>query len=99
VLLDTHGGFGLYLGQLQARGLEPDQAAKVIGYNHGDIVRSSLPGGPRGELEADRKAGESAIKMIRDDPAAISVAVLHNIWGLWLGSSFGDLADTGWSVP
>ncbi len=77
VPLDTHGGFALYLGQLQARGV-PD-AVGVVGYHHGDILRGSLPDGPRGELEADRRAGRRAMKMIRDDPAAFAATLSRTL--------------------
>jgi len=95
VVLDTHGGFGLYLGQLQARGVTIDEAVKIVGYHHADILSGSLPGGARGEIEADRSAGERALQMIRGDPAAFATAALSNIRGLWLGLDFNDLAGPG----
>lgn len=94
VPLDTHGGWSLYMGQLASRGVPIDQALQLVGYHHGDILTGKLPGGPRGELEADRRAGENARAMIRRDPATFVATFFGNVRGLWLGSYFGDVAES-----
>ncbi len=93
VLLDTHGGWSLYMGALQARGVDFSVAVGMLGYQHGDILKGSLPGGSRGELEADNGCREKAMKLIREDPAGFGWAVLGNIRQFWLGSDFGHVAD------
>ena len=95
VLLDTHGGFSLYLGQLQTRGVPVEEAVKMLGFHDNEIYKGTLPGGPPGELAASRRAGDNAMKMIRSDPAAFAATALLNIQWLWLGSSFSDIAGQG----
>jgi 4-amino-4-deoxy-L-arabinose transferase-like glycosyltransferase len=95
VLLDTHGGFSFYLGQLQMRGVPVEEAVKKIGFQDTDIYNGTLPGGPHGELEASRRAGDDAMKMIRSDLPAFAATAFRNLKALWLGSSFTDVAGRG----
>ena len=42
-----------------------------------DIEKGLIPGGPRGELEAGRRAGEAARRLICEEPTAF----LRALWG------------------
>ena len=95
VPLDTHGGFALYAGQLFSRGLSADEVFRSVGYSHREIEEGTLPGGPRGELEADRRCATAARKMIREDRIAFIATWPRNVGELWLGMDFSDVAARG----
>jgi len=95
VLLDTHGGFGLYMGQLVSRGVDPDEMYSRVGYSHLSIENGTLPGGARGEVLADRRCGREAMAMIRDDPATFVTIFRRNVTNLWIGINMGDAARKG----
>jgi len=95
VPLDTHGGFALYVGQLFSRGIPAEEVFRRVGYSHSDIEKGRLPDGPRGELEADRRAGEAARRMIREDPITFLGTLPRNVTELWLGMDFTDVAARG----
>jgi len=95
VPLDTHGGFALYVGQLFSRGFTAEEVFRRVGYSHTDIEKGKMPDGPRGELEADRRAGEAARKMIREDPIAFLGTLPRNVAELWVGMDFTDMAARG----
>jgi 4-amino-4-deoxy-L-arabinose transferase-like glycosyltransferase len=85
---DTHGGFSLYLGHLQSIGA----SLADLDYNHEMVARGELPGGPRGELEIDRRSGEKAWKIIRENPRRSALTFLNNGVGLWTKLSFSEVA-------
>jgi len=95
VPLDTHGGLALYAGQLFRRGLPVEEVFRRVGYSHQDIEKGQIPGGPRGQLEADRRAGEAAGRLIREDPGGFLRAIGGNVAELWLGMDFHDVAAKG----
>lgn len=95
VLFDTHGGFALYTGQLFSRGLSAEEVVERVGYKHRDIELSRLPGGPQGELEADRQAGAAALEMIREDPKRFLQTLPRNTYMLWLGLDLSGAAEKG----
>jgi 4-amino-4-deoxy-L-arabinose transferase-like glycosyltransferase len=95
VLLDTHVGFARLVGQLVSRGLSAEEVVREVGYRHRDIEMNRLPGGPRGELEADRRSGEKARRLIREDPAGFLRTIPRNAAVLWLGLNFSDVGREG----
>jgi 4-amino-4-deoxy-L-arabinose transferase-like glycosyltransferase len=92
VLFDTHGGFAFYLGHLISIGEKPEEIHRKLGYTHSQVAAGELPGGPRGELEADRRAGEMARRSIREDPARFARAFARNVINLWVGLDFSEVA-------
>ena len=95
VLLDTHGGFGLYVGQLLSRQLDEGEIYSRVGYSHLNIEKGTLPGGARGEVLADRRCGREAVAMIRADPATFVTVFRRNVTNLWLGVDVGLVAARG----
>lgn len=95
VPFDTHGGFTLYGSQLLSRGIDQEtvvrRSIEELGYYRYDIEKGTLPGGPRGELEADRRARNLALEMIREDPVGFRLRMLQNVGVLWLNLRFGEL--------
>lgn len=95
VPFDTHGGFTLYGSQLIARGLDQETVVRTtiaeLGYYRYDIEKGTLPGGPRGELEADRRARDRALEMIRQDRSAYFARIFKNVARLWLNLDFGEI--------
>jgi 4-amino-4-deoxy-L-arabinose transferase-like glycosyltransferase len=92
---DTHGGFALYLGHLESIGESQDQIAHHIGYNHTTIARGDLPGGPRGELEADRRSARKAWESIRESPQRSVRCFLRNLAALWIRLDFSEVGGGG----
>jgi 4-amino-4-deoxy-L-arabinose transferase-like glycosyltransferase len=94
VLLDTHGGWYLYMGALYSQGLDFGQTVGKLGYQHTDILRGTFPEGSRNEQEADRRSGEKAMAIIRGDPAGFAAFMARNALGFWFALGFGDVADS-----
>ncbi|HEU5182287.1 MAG TPA: glycosyltransferase family 39 protein [Candidatus Polarisedimenticolia bacterium] len=95
VLLDTHGGWGLYTGQLLSRQVSLEEINARVGYSHLSIYEGTLPGGPQGELREDRRCKREAIEMIRADIPAFLRTVLHNASRLWISLDMRDAARAG----
>jgi 4-amino-4-deoxy-L-arabinose transferase-like glycosyltransferase len=95
LLLDTHGGYALYMGQLLARDLDEKEVYARLGYSRLSIEKGILPGGARGEVLADRRCGREALAMIRADPAAFVTAFRRNVTNLWFGLNMVQVAAKG----
>jgi 4-amino-4-deoxy-L-arabinose transferase-like glycosyltransferase len=95
ILFDTHGGFALYLGHLGSIGAGyADQD-----YTHEMVARGELPGGPRGELERDRRSAEKFWKSTRENPRRSALLFLNNVVGLWTKLNFSEVAAAARMVP
>ena len=95
VLLDTHGGWGLYTGQMLSRRFTEEEIFRRVRYSHRNIQEGTLPGGPRGELEEDRRCGREAIEMIRSDPAAFLATLPRNVADLWVSVKLREVVARG----
>lgn len=95
VLLDTHGGWGLYTGQLLSRHVSLDEINARVGYSHLSIYEGTLPGGPLGELREDRRCKREAIEMIRADIPAFLNTFGYNAFRLWIRIKMKDAAEAG----
>jgi len=96
---DTHGGFALYLGHLESIGESLEEIDGHIGYNHAMVARGELPGGPRGELEADRRSAEKAWESIRGNPQRSARCFLSNFAALWTRLNFSEVAAAARMIP
>ncbi len=95
VLLDTHGGWGLYTGQLFSRGMSLEEVDARVGYSHLSIYEGRLQGGPQAELREDQRCKREAIEMIRADLPAFLNTVTRNASRLWIGLDMRDAARAG----
>jgi hypothetical protein len=93
VLLDTHSGMALYLGHLESIGMSQEEIGRRLWYGHADVARGNLPGGPAGELDANRRAGELARQSMRADPGRFLRSVARNIARIWLYLNFSDMGS------
>ncbi len=89
---DTHGGFALYLGHLEAIGASQQEIHEKLGYTHDSVAQGRIPGGPRGELETDRRSAAKAWESIRQDPRRFALSVLRNVAALWFRLNYSDVA-------
>jgi len=105
VPFDTHGGFMLYTSQLISRGVPHEEVVRrtraELGYYRGDIENGTLPGGPQGELDADKRAAEKAREFAQADPRAALMLIPHNLGSLWLNLDFEEVgrqkSRLGWA--
>ena len=95
VLLDTHGGYGLYQGQLLSRGMTDEEVYSRVGYSHLSIYEGRMQGGSLAELREDRRCKREAVEMIRADPAAFLKTIPRNAVRLWLTLDMSDAARAG----